>query len=71
MDDCITADIDTGVVYPSVTVIIKANDIADSDLICRHLSTELRLRMSAVRQVDAVVVKEAVFDEAGAVEAAR
>jgi hypothetical protein len=41
VDDCISANIDTGVVDPSVTVIIKAYDITDGDLICGYLCTEL------------------------------
>ena len=64
MDDGITANIDTGVVDPSVTVIIKAYDITHGNLICGYLCTELRLGVRAVRQIDAVVIQEAVLNEA-------
>jgi hypothetical protein len=41
VDDCISANIDTGVVDLSVFEIKTAYEITDGDLICGYLCTEL------------------------------
>ena len=70
MNDRIAADVDAGVIDPAVAVVIETYDIAYGYLISRHLRAELRLGVRAMRQVYAVVVKEAVLDETRAVETA-
>ena len=67
----IISDIDRGVFHCSVTVTVKADDVAALDVFFCNFLTLLGLACSAVRERDVVVVLVAVHNETGTVEALR